>query len=284
MPKRLEGKVAVVTGSGATVGIGREVALAMASEGAKVVVNDIIKDPDGSWGADRVVKDIQKAGGTAVANYDSVASMEGGKKIINTAIANFGRVDILVNTAGNYKIKPTIEVTEEEWDSVINVHLKGAFACTHAAIQEMIKQKSGGRIVNFISIAAYTPGLGPGPSASYCAAKAGVMGFTKLIAEEFREQGITANSISPGATTTLFPFNKNGPSPSLVAPMVVYLATDEARDVTGQIFRVKAGDIICFAPPMEEPGPHQYLHKMGKWTVDELSDVIPRIVRKQTAL
>jgi NAD(P)-dependent dehydrogenase (short-subunit alcohol dehydrogenase family) len=284
MSQRLKGKVAVVTGAGAQVGIGREVALAMVAEGAKVVVNDIIKDPDGSWGADRVVKDIQKAGGTAVANYDSVASVKGGQKIVNTAIANFGRVDIVVNTAGNYKIKPTVDVTEQEWDVVINVHLKGAFACTQAAIREMIKQKSGGRIINFISIAAYSPGVGPGPSAAYCAAKAGVMGFTKLIAEEMKPYGITANSISPGATTTLFPFNKGGPTPDLVAPMVVYLATDEAKDVTGQIFRVKAGDIICFAPPMEEPGPHQYLHKIGKWTVDELIGIIPKIVRKQTAL
>jgi NAD(P)-dependent dehydrogenase (short-subunit alcohol dehydrogenase family) len=284
MSKKLEGKVAVVTGSGAQVGIGREVALAMSAEGAKVVINDILKDPDGSWGADRVVKDIKKAKGMAVANYDSVASMEGGRNIINTAISNFGRVDILVNTAGNYKIKPTIDVTEQEWDAVINVHLKGTFACSQAAIKEMIKQKSGGRIINFISIAAYSPGVGPGPSASYCAAKAGVMGFTKLIAEEMRPFGITANSISPGATTSLFPFNKGGPTPDLVAPMVVYLATDEAKDITGQIFRVKSGDIICFAPPMEEPGPHQYLHKLGKWTVEELSGIIPRIVRKQTAL
>ena len=284
MDQKLKGKVAVVTGSGAQVGIGREIALAMAAEGAKVVVNDIVKDPDGSWGADRVVREIQKAGGTAAANHDSVASMEGGQNIINTAIRNFGRVDILVNTAGNYKIKPTVEVTEQEWDAVINVHLKGAFACTQAAIKEMIKQKSDGRIINFISIAAYSPGVGPGPSAAYCAAKAGVMGFTKLIAEEMKPYGITANSISPGATTTLFPFNKGGPTPDLVAPMVIYLATDAAKDITGQIFRVKSGDIICFAPPMEEPGPHQYLHKIGKWTVEELSGIIPRIVRKQTAL
>ena len=113
MANKLEGKVAIITGAGSPAGIGKEVALAMAAEGAKVVVNDIYKDPDGSYGADRVVKMIKDAGGTAAANYDSVASMEGGQNIVKTAVDNFGRVDILVNTAGNYKIVPTIELTEK---------------------------------------------------------------------------------------------------------------------------------------------------------------------------
>jgi NAD(P)-dependent dehydrogenase (short-subunit alcohol dehydrogenase family) len=279
MHRKLEGKVAVVTGSGSKVGIGREVALAMAAEGAKIIVNDIVKDPDGSWGADRVVKEINQAKGTAVANYDNVASMAGGQKIIKTAIDNFGSIDILVNTAGNFKIKPTVDVTETEWDDIINVHLKGLFACTQQAVKEMIKQKSGGRIINFTSVAAYGLNMGPGPCIAYCTAKAGVLGFTKLISLEMKQYGITSNAISPGATTSLFPFNKNGPTPDLVAPMVVYLATDEAKDITGQIFRVKSGDVIAFAPPMEEPGPHQYLHKIGKWTVDELSGIVPKIVK-----
>jgi NAD(P)-dependent dehydrogenase (short-subunit alcohol dehydrogenase family) len=280
MAQRLAGKVAVVTGAGATVGIGKEVALGMAAEGAKVVVNDIVKDPDGSWGADRVVKEIQAANGTAVANYDSVASMQGGQNIIKTAIDNFGRIDILVNTAGNFKSTPMVDLTEEGWDAIHNVHLKGLFACSQAAVKEMIKQGSGGRIVNFTSIAAYTPDTGPyGPDIAYCAAKAGVLGFTKDLSVEMKEYGITANCISPAAITTLFPGDR-GPTPDMVAPMVVYLATDEAKGITGMIFNVMAGDIWVFAPPMQTPGAHQYLHKQGKWTVDELIQIMPRMVQR----
>lgn len=282
MAQKLAGKVAVLTGAGSQVGIGRETALAMAAEGAKIVVNDITKDPDGSWGADRVVKEIEAANGTAVANYDSVASMEGGQNIIKTAIDNFGRIDILVNTAGNFKAVPTVDLTEEGWDDIHNVHMKGLFACTQAAVKEMIKHGSGGRIINFTSIAAYTPDIGPyGPSIAYCSAKAGVLGFTKMLSVEMQQYGITANCISPAAVTTLFPMpGGKGPKPENVAPMVVYLATDEAKDITGMIFRVMAGDIWVLAPPMQTPGPHQYLHKIDKWTVDELIQIMPRMVQR----
>ena len=159
MPHKLSGKVAVVTGAGSGIGIGREVALMMASEGAKVVVNDVSIKEDGSRGADEVVAIITKAKGTAVPNYDSVATMDGAYNIIRTAISNFGRIDILVNTAANWLLKPTVETTEADWDSVIGVHLKGIFGCTQAAIKEMIKQGSGGRIINFTSNAAFTPNL-----------------------------------------------------------------------------------------------------------------------------
>jgi NAD(P)-dependent dehydrogenase (short-subunit alcohol dehydrogenase family) len=276
MAGKLAGKVAVVTGAGSQSGIGMAVASAMAAEGAMVVVNDIVKDPDGSWGADRVVNGIKSANGTAVANYDSVASMEGGQKIVRTAISNFGRIDILVNTAGNFKIVPTVEVTEKDWDDTLNVHLKGVFACTQEAVREMIKQKSGGRIINITSLAAYSPDLGPGPSIPYCTAKAGVLGFTRLLAVELKEHGITANSISPGAKSVLFPYE--APGPEYVAPMLVYLATDEAKDITGQIIRIIGGDVIVFAPPMGEPLGHHYLHKEGKWTVNELIEIMPRMV------
>jgi NAD(P)-dependent dehydrogenase (short-subunit alcohol dehydrogenase family) len=276
MAGKLAGKVAVVTGAGSQSGIGMATASAMAAEGAKVIVNDIGKDPDGSWGADRVVKEIESAGGTAVANYDNVASMEGGQKIVRTAISNFGRVDILVNTAGTFRIVPTVELTEEEWDATLNVHIKGVFATTQEAVKHMLKQKSGGRIINITSMAAYTPDLGPGASIAYCAGKGGVLGFTRQLAVELKEQGITANSISPGAKSTLFPYP--APGPEYVAPMLVYLATDEAKDITGQIIRIIGGDVIVYAPPMGEPLGHHYLHKVGKWTVDELIEIMPRMV------
>jgi NAD(P)-dependent dehydrogenase (short-subunit alcohol dehydrogenase family) len=276
MAGKLAGKVAVVTGAGSQSGIGMAVAIAMAAEGAKVVVNDIGKDPDGSWGADRVVKEIENAGGTAVANYESVASMKGGQSIVNTAISNFGRIDILVNTAGTFRIVPTVELTEEEWDATLNVHIKGVFATTQEAVKHMIKQKSGGRIINITSMAAYTPDLGPGASIAYCAGKGGVLGFTRQLAVEMQQYGITANSISPGAKSTLFPYP--APGPEFVAPMLVYLATDEAKDINGQIIRIIGGDVIVFAPPMGEPLGHHYLHKSGKWTVDELTEIMPRMV------
>ena len=141
MTDKLQGKSAVVTGGGR--GIGRGIALALASEGAKVVVNDIFRDTDGTNVADKVVEEITKAKGTAVANYDSVASMAGGENIIRTVTSNFGRIDILANVAGNYLSMPALEMTEEAWDSTMAVHLKGHFTCSKAAAMEMAKQKSG---------------------------------------------------------------------------------------------------------------------------------------------
>jgi NAD(P)-dependent dehydrogenase (short-subunit alcohol dehydrogenase family) len=278
MAQKLAGKVAVVTGAGSEVGIGKEVAKAMAAEGAKVVVNDIGKDPDGTMGADRVVKEITDAKGTAVANYDSVTSMEGGASIIKTATDNFGRVDILVNTAGNFIAGPTPDFTEEDWDKVINVHLKGLFACTQPALREMIKQKSGGRIINITSIAAWQPVGGGG--AAYGTAKAGVLGFGRFLSVEMKEHGITVNAVSPKAKTRLFPM-AGDVGPDHVAPLPVYLATDEAKDITGQIIFIGAGMLMVFSPlmTMGPPGAHQHLHhKRGIWTVDELITIMPRMV------
>jgi NAD(P)-dependent dehydrogenase (short-subunit alcohol dehydrogenase family) len=280
MTKRLEGKVAIITGAGSPVGIGKEVALAMASEGARVVINDIYKDPNGSYGADRVVKMIQDAKGVGVANHDSVASMEGGLKIVKTAIDAFGKLDILVNTAGNFKIAPTVDFTEKDWDDIIAVHVKGMFACTQAALKVMIPQNTGGRIINFTSLAAYPPGIGPGPSIAYCSAKAAVIGFTRSTANELEQYHITVNAISPAATTTLFPAEvaKGQPGPAYVAPIIVYLASDEAKEITSQIISSSGNHLTFHAPIMQNPGPHKWYHKSGKWTIDELAQVVPKIV------
>jgi NAD(P)-dependent dehydrogenase (short-subunit alcohol dehydrogenase family) len=275
----------VVTGAGSEIGIGKETALAMAAEGANIVVNDIGKDPDGSWGADRVVKQIKEAKGMAVANYDSVTSMEGGANIIKAAVSNFGRIDILVNTAGNVRWGETLKEKEADWDAVIAVHLKGLFSCTRAAIREMIKQKSGGRIINITSAAAW----GGGGGTAYSIGKAGVLGFSKMLSLEMRQYGITVNVISPKARTRLFniPEELQGGvpivGPEYVAPAIVYLATDEAKDITGQIIFAGAGDIIVYAPPLRMPGEHQHLHKAGKWTVDELVRIMPYMVWSQKA-
>lgn len=282
MGQKLKDKSAVVTGGGD--GIGREVALALAAEGANVVVNDIGRDAGGKSAADKVVEEIKEANGTAVANYDSVALMSGGENIIKTATSNFGRIDILVNCAGNFKLVPTTEITENDWDSIMAVHLKGHFSCAKAAISEMIKQKSG-RIINISSRAA-TFGAG---SLAYNTAKAGILGFTSMLSVEQKGNGITVNAVLPSAQTKLF----SGAAPSLgdnmpispergpefVAPVIVFLATDEAQNITGRYIYASGGYICIYARPLQLPGDaHILIGKTGKWTIDELSQVLLPVI------
>ena len=283
MSTSLKGKSAVVTGSGSG-GIGKAVAFLLAEEGARVVVNDIGRDADGLSIADKTVKEINDAGGTAVANYDSVATMEGGENIIETATSNFGRIDILVNCAANIARAPITETTEDLWNSIIDVHLKGHYICAKAAAAEMIKQKSG-RIINFASLAA----TGVPNHTAYSSAKAGILGLTGVLTSELNEHGITANVILPSADTKLFPGPrpKDRPvppsewiEPDYVAPLVAYLATDEAMAVTGRFFYASGGDIIIYPRPLELKGEAPlFLRKRGKWTIDELSQIIPQVLR-----
>jgi len=284
MAQRLKGKSAVVTGSGS--GIGRAVALALATEGAQVVVNDIGRDPDGTSGADKVVEEITNASCTAVASYDSVATMVGGENIIKAATSNFGRIDILVNCAGILRRGPTVEMTENDWDSVMDVHLKGHFSCTKAAVKEMIQQKSG-RIINISSRAAFdfgAPGTVSREYGIYASAKAGILGFTAALSGELREYGITVNALLPSAITDLFPRPRvrfgggDTGEPDFVAPIIVYLATDEAQRITGQFIYACTGDLCIYARPMQLPGPHMFIRKMGKWTIDELTEAIPPLL------
>jgi NAD(P)-dependent dehydrogenase (short-subunit alcohol dehydrogenase family) len=248
-------------------------------EGAKVVVNDIARE-----GADRVVKEINGAGGTAVASYDSVATTAGGENIIKAATGNFGRIDILVNCAGNFKAVKTAEITENDWDSIMAVHLKGPFSCVKAAIGEMIKQKSG-RIINISSRSA---ALGAA-SLPYSVAKAGMLGFTSMLAEEQKGNGITVNAILPSAHTKLFP----GPAPSIgdnmpissergpeyVAPLIAFLATDEAGSITGRYIYISGGYICVYARSLILPGDaHILLRKPGKWTIAELGEVLLPVI------
>lgn len=286
MSPLLNGKVAVITGSG-NEGIGKATAIALAGEGAKVVVNDIAKTKDGKYLADKVVAIIKKAGGTAAANYDSVASMQGGENIIKTAIDNFGRIDILVNCAGNVIAARSFDMTEAQWDAVIGVHLKGHFACVKAALPYMIKQKNG-RIINFSSAGATFGGF----SIVYSAAKAGVIGLTTSLAEDLKEFNITVNAVLPSAVTSLFPhedrsqgLGDNMPvspwlGPEYVAPLIVYLGSDEAGKVTGQLFHASGGDICIYAKPFQLPGPHQFIRKNGKWTPEEIGNVFSKLIKE----
>jgi NAD(P)-dependent dehydrogenase (short-subunit alcohol dehydrogenase family) len=287
--QRLEGKVGVVTGAGMG-GIGEAVAFDLAKEGARVMVNDIGHDGEG-YLADKTVKRIKGSGGTAIANYDSVALMDGAKNIVEAAVKNFGRIDILVNCAGSACLKSFIDMTEEDWDSVVSVHLKAHFNCAKVAVPYMIQQ-GGGRIINFCSRAAAFGG----PDAAYASGKAGIIGFTVTLAAELRKYHITVNAIFPSAKTKLVArpptelkergyFSDNMPTPmawepEYVAPMVVYLTTGEANWITGKFFYVSGGDICTYAHPFQLPGPHMFVRKVGKWTVEEISKIISSMLGK----
>jgi len=296
MGKRLEGKVAVITGAGR--GIGRAEALALAAEGVKVVVNDLGSAGDGSGTssspADEVVAEIKKLGGDAVANYDSVATPESGENIIKTAIDKFGRLDILVNNAGILRDRMIFNMSEEEWDPVIKVHLYGTFHCTKPACT-IFRQQRSGRIINTSSGA----GLGNMGQANYSAAKEGIIGFTRTVARDMGKYGVTCNAIRPiaGTRLTLSPELKaawekakagglpmaggetlellSRSTPEMVAPLVVYLCTDEAANINGYDFAVGGGLIGVYTQPEVRAS----ILEDGKlWTLDELIETMPKKV------
>jgi NAD(P)-dependent dehydrogenase (short-subunit alcohol dehydrogenase family) len=282
---RLEGKVAIVTGAGR--GIGRGIALLMAREGARVVVNDPGVGPDGvgfdQGPADQVVQEIRSQGGTAVPSYDSVATMEGAERIIRTALDNFGRLDILVNNAGILRDRMIFNMTEEEWDAVIAVHLKGTFNCTrHASV--LMRQQRFGRIINFTSESGLWGNAG---QANYGAAKAGIAGFTRVVARDLGRYGVTCNAIAPRAWTRMtatIPGRQAQQQelvermqrlrPELIAPMVCYLASDYAWNINGQVFMVYAGTVALLRPPV----PWRTVYKPGLWTADEIAQVMPSLL------
>ncbi|MBI2857910.1 MAG: SDR family NAD(P)-dependent oxidoreductase [Chloroflexi bacterium] len=269
MNRKLEGKVAVVTGGGS--GIGRCVSIDLAEQGARVVVADLGMwtqgKPAGSQAADTVVEEIKKSGGNAVAIYDDVSTMAGGKRIVDKAVQEFGGIDILVCCAGIYKPNLIEDTTEEEWDREMAVHAKGHFSCIQPAVPIMKRQKKG-RIITISSGMAFRQGLSP----AYSAAKAAVLGLTRSLAIQLGKSGITVNSIIPSAGTPLFPGTGSKPTPDTVAPVIVYLATDEASSVNGQYFSVQGGDVALYSHEV----PIQTLHKESKWTVEELIDIVPK--------
>ncbi len=287
MANLLRDKVAIVTGAGR--GIGRGVAMLMAEQGAKVVVVDPGVNVDGSGSdqsiAGQVVSEIREAGGTAVASTQSVTSMTGGEGIVQAAVDNFGKLDIVVTVAGILRDRMVFNMTEEEWDDVIAVHLKGTFTVVkHACI--LFRQQRSGRIITFSS----TSGLyGTSGQANYGAAKDGIAGFTRVLARDMGRYGATANAISPSASTRMtgsVPDEArelrtargiSGGSISLrgeaedIAPMVTWLASDEAAHVNGHVFHVTEGLVTL----LNEPEPVKTIQKDSKWTVEELIRVVP---------
>jgi len=256
----LDGKVAIVTGAGR--GLGREHALLLAGEGAKVIVNDLgvasTGEGEDATPAEQVAAEIVAAGGEAIANHDNVATWDGAEALINQAIDTYGVLNILVNNAGILRDGMSFNLTEAEWDAVIQVHLKGHFAPTHfAAKYWRSKAKAGepvaGRIINTSSESGL---FGNAGQTNYAAAKAGIASMTIVLARELANYGVTSNAIAPRARTRLtetiagmgeFMAPKEGEfdawSPANVSPVVGFLASDEAADVTGQVFLVWADHV-----------------------------------------
>ncbi|MEC8202390.1 MAG: SDR family oxidoreductase [Pseudomonadota bacterium] len=255
-----EGRVAIVTG--AARGVGRQHALQLANAGAKIVVNDLGAGVDGK-GADespaqRVVNEIKAAGGEAIVNGDDVSNFDGAKNMVDTAINTFGKLDILVNNAGILRDRMLVNMTEEEWDAVIQVHLKGTFAPSrHAASywRAMSKQNDDGkpvmgRIINTSSTSGIYGNVG---QTNYGAAKAGIAAFTIIAARELARIGVTVNAISPSAYTRMTDNlreyseeDKQVRDPSWVSPTIVYLASEAAQDISGRVIQAGAGMVaVC---------------------------------------
>jgi len=253
-----EGRVAIVTGAGR--GLGREYALELGRRGARVVVNDLGVSADGAGRAEgparEVVDMIRGAGGEAVTSFEDVADWEGAGRIVQAAIGAWGRLDVLVNNAGFVRDRMLVSTSEDEWDAVLRVHLKGHFAPTRHAIAHFRERaKVGGkvdaRIINTTSGAGLFGSVGQG---AYSAAKAGIAALTLVEAAELGRYGVTANAVAPAARTrmteTAFADMMRRPeagfdamAPENVAPLVAWLASAESRDVTGRVFEVSGGAI-----------------------------------------
>jgi NAD(P)-dependent dehydrogenase (short-subunit alcohol dehydrogenase family) len=295
MGNRLTDRVAIVTGGGR--GIGREVALWLARDGAKVVVNDVGAALDGTGDsgtpADQVVNEIISEGGKAVASYDSVAEFDSAEQIVNTALNNYGRIDILCHPAGILRDRMIFNMTEAEWDAVLQVHLYGAFNMVRNVAPHMIEEKYG-RIVLFSS----GSGLGASGQANYAAAKEGMVGFTRAVSKELESHGIMINAVYPGGSTRMTDSipqsttdlrqtqraqaGQNVPKVSLDpppeyrdpannAPKVVYLCSEAADGITGQVFGTSGWELSLYSPRHVVKS----IHKNEAWSLEELERLIP---------
>ncbi|BCN67274.1 putative short-chain dehydrogenase/reductase [Prescottella equi] len=290
----LDGRVVIITGAGR--GIGRAHALAFAAEGAKVVVNDIGVGGDGSTTgetpAEQVVAEIKAAGGEAVTNGDDVASWEGAQNLIQTAIDTFGGLDILVNNAGFLRDRMLVGMSEEEWDAVIRVHLKGHFApLRHAAAYWRAESKAGrpvdARIINTSSGAGLQGSIGQG---NYAAAKAGIAEMTIQAAAELKNYGVSVNAIAPAARTRMTvgaggamaeamaapEEGFDAMAPENISPLVVWLGSAESKDVTGRVFEVEGGKITVAEGWRH--GPSQ--DKGERWDPKEIGPVVADLLSK----
>jgi NAD(P)-dependent dehydrogenase (short-subunit alcohol dehydrogenase family) len=286
-----EARVVIVTG--AARGIGRAHALEFARQGAKVVVNDLGVATDGSAPAQgpaaEVVSAIRAEGGHAIANGDDIADWEGARRLVGAAIETFGRLDVLVNNAGFTRDRMLVGASEEEWDAVIRVHLKGHFAPTRHAAAHWRERAKGGerldaRIINTSSGAGLLGSVGQG---AYSAAKAGIAALTLVEAAELGRYGVTANAIAPAARTrmteTVFADMMKKPesgfdamAPENVSPVVVWLGSSESREVTGRVFEVSGG-VISVAEGWRE-GPK--VDRGGRWDPRDVGPAVRELLAK----
>ena len=281
---RLNNKVAIITGAGR--GIGKEICLYLAKEGAKIVVNDLGGDRDGSGGgkiADEVVNEINDLGSEAVANYDSVGTVEGGKNIFNSAMDAFGQADILVNNAGILRDRTLYNMEESDWDVIMEVHLKGHYNCTRPLVRYIRDtNRSDCRIINMSSVSGLFGNFGQD---NYGAAKEGIAGFTRSLALEVAKYNCTVNTISPGAATRLtidlieaagrkYDENDWTQGPEQIAPVVAWLCTDAAKDITSQIIHSQGGILGI----MQQPAIIKSFTTDNLWSLDQLDSLIPELV------
>ena len=281
---RLDGRVAIVTGAGR--GIGRSVARLLASEGASVVVNDLGAAVDGSGHdsgpAHDVVAEIAEAGGKAVANGADISVFAAAESLVQTAIEEFGRLDILVNVAGILRDRMVFNMTEQEWDEVIRVHLKGTFNTTRFASahwRSLRDESAQNRIINFTSVS----GLHGAPGQpNYAAAKMGIVGLTWSSARALGKYGVTVNAISPGAATRMTDSVPTGRrrtrpdvdewSPDNVAPIVAYLASERSGWITGRIIHSSGYEVSLYS----NPEPVVRIVGTGPWQPDALAEQVER--------
>ena len=290
-----EGRIVIVTGAGR--GIGRGHALEFARQGAKVVVNDLGAESDGTGGsggpAGEVVDAIRAMGGEAIVNGDDVADWAGAQRLVQTAVDTFGGLDVLVNNAGFLRDRMVVSTSEEEWDAVIRVHLKGHFAPTRfAAAYWREQQKNGvavdGRVFNTSSGAGLMGSVGQG---AYSAAKAGIAGLTMVEAAELGRYGVTANAIAPAARTRMteavFADSMAPPdddafdamAPENIAPLVVWLGSADSAGVTGRVFEVEGG-VLSVADGWQH-GPRE--DKGARWDPDEVGPVVRKLLAEAPA-
>ncbi|TMC68050.1 MAG: SDR family oxidoreductase [Chloroflexi bacterium] len=282
----LAGKVAVVTGAGR--GIGREEALLLAGAGARVVVNDLGGEWDGSGRDDRpaaaVVAEIHGAGGEAIPHFGDISEPEGADSLVALALDSWGRLDIALNNAGILRDRMVFNMSLEDWDLVIKVHLRGHFLVTRAACGHFRERAragdAGGRVINTTSPSGLLGNAGQG---NYGAAKAGIAAFTQIVALEMGRYGVTCNAISPGARTrltekTFGELRKDGADfdaldPANIAPLALFLASDLSAGITGQVFGLQGGVLELF----EGWRPGERVEHQGRWSADELAAAMPQL-------
>jgi NAD(P)-dependent dehydrogenase (short-subunit alcohol dehydrogenase family) len=291
MARLNEGRVVIVTGGGR--GIGREHALAYAATGARLVVNDLGGDASGE-GADltpaqETVKLIEELGGEAVVNGENVADFEGARRLVEQAIDTFGGLDVVVNNAGILRDRMLVNMSEAEWDAVINVHLKGTFAPTRHAAEYWRNQSKAGAPVDARVVNTTSPSgiFGNAGQTNYGAAKAGIASFTIIAAQELEKYGVMVNAIAPVARTRMTenlgfgrpddPAKFDALDPANISPLVVWLGSPEAKGITGRVFLV-AGDRIGVAEGWHR-GPTAE-HDGLRWDPNELGTIVPKLVEQ----